>query len=117
MRDFVSVRKTDSYALCTLNQPDKRNPLSAEMRTALVQKFDGLAGDKDVRVLVLTGEGKAFCSGLDLDGLKAPTTLSAAEHLKDSRSIREFFEAIRTFPKPTIAAVNGPAVAGGAGVA
>jgi methylglutaconyl-CoA hydratase len=69
------------------------------------------------RVAILTGEGKAFCSGMDLDELRAIATHTPAEHLEDSRRMARLFRAIYSFPKPLIAAVNGHALAGGCGLA
>jgi methylglutaconyl-CoA hydratase len=69
------------------------------------------------RVAILTGEGKAFCSGMDLSGLQALATQSPAENLEDSRRLARLFRRIWSFPKPTIAALNGAAIAGGCGIA
>jgi methylglutaconyl-CoA hydratase len=69
------------------------------------------------RVLILTGAGKAFCSGMDLEALKALASQSSAEQREDADRLARFFLRIWSFPKPTIAAVNGPAIAGGCGIA
>ena len=69
------------------------------------------------RVGILTGEGKAFCSGMDLDELRAIATRSPVEHLEDSRRMARLFRTVYSFPKPLIAAVNGHALAGGCGLA
>jgi methylglutaconyl-CoA hydratase len=68
-------------------------------------------------VLIVTGAGKAFCSGMDLEALKALATQSPAEHLEDARRLAQMCRRIWSFTKPTIAAVNGPAIAGGCGIA
>jgi len=68
-------------------------------------------------VLILTGAGKAFCAGMDLDNLKSLTGRTAEDNLKDSQTMGLLFRSIYEFPKPTIAAVNGPAIAGGCGIA
>lgn len=112
----VSVAEHGHYAIVTLTQPAKRNPISAAMRAAIRTALDDLRA-KPVRCLIITGEGSAFCSGLDLDGLAQQAKLSPAEQHADTRSIAEFFAYLAAYPKPTIAAVNGPAVAGGCGVA
>jgi len=117
MADFVNVLQAGNHAVCTLSQPHKRNPLSAAMRHALIAALEPLQRDPAIRSVIITGEGSAFCSGLDLDGMTAQQQLSAQEHLADSSSIRDFFEYIYQYPKPLIAAVNGPAVAGGFGLA
>lgn len=103
-------------ALITLNRPEKRNAISPGMMAELVSAFDEVEASP-ARVLILTGSGKAFCSGMDLDALKALATQSPAEHLEDARRLAHTCRRIWSFPKPTIAAVNGPAVAGGCGIA
>ena len=117
MSTLVQIEKKDATAVCTLSRPDKRNPLSLLMRDALRQALEELRTDAAVRSVIITGAGKAFCSGLDLQALADPSTLSSSEHLADSQSIHQFFETIAHYPKPTIAAVNGPAIAGGCGLA
>lgn len=73
--------------------------------------------NSDALVLTLTGAGKAFCAGMDLDELKSLTGKSHEENLADSRRMAELFRRLYEFPKPTIAAVNGAAIAGGTGLA
>ncbi len=117
MSEIVTVQTQTHSALCTLNLPNKRNPISAEMRASLIAALDGLSHNETVRSVIITGAGSAFCSGLDLDGLAEQQRKSPAEHRADSQSIADFFSYIANYPKPTIAAVNGPAVAGGCGLA
>jgi len=73
--------------------------------------------DDDVKALIITGEGKAFCAGADLSYLRELRNNSATENEKDSRKLADLFLTIYRFPKPTIAAVNGAAIAGGCGLA
>src|SRR5579863_6470896 len=103
-------------ATITLNRPEKRNAISAEMITELLAAF-GTVEASPARVLILTGAGQAFCSGMDLDALKALATQSPAEQSEDADRLVRLFQGIWSFPKPTIAAVNGPALAGGCGMA
>jgi len=103
-------------AIITLNRPEKRNAISAEMMAELVSAF-GEVDTSPARLLILTGAGKAFCSGMDLDSLKALSTQSPAEQLEDARRLAHMCRRIWSFPKPTIAAVNGHAIAGGCGIA
>jgi methylglutaconyl-CoA hydratase len=103
-------------ATITLNRPEKRNAISAEMMAELVSAF-GEVDTSPARLLILTGAGKAFCSGMDLDSLKALSTQSPAEQLEDARRLAHMCRRIWSFPKPTIAAVNGHAIAGGCGIA
>ena len=71
----------------------------------------------DSQILIVTGAGKAFCAGLDLDELKGLLGKSHEENVKDSATMARLFRRIYDFPKPTIAAVNGAAIAGGTGIA
>ncbi|MBZ5661514.1 MAG: enoyl-CoA hydratase/isomerase family protein [Acidobacteriia bacterium] len=103
-------------ATITLNRPDKRNAISAAMIADLLAAL-AEAEANPARILILTGAGKAFCAGMDLEALKAVATQSPTEHLEDSRRTARLYRRLWSFPKPTIAAVNGPAVAGGCGLA
>src|ERR1700678_336665 len=103
-------------ATITLNRPDKRNAISFELIDDLLRALDEIA-ESDALALILTGAGKAFCSGLDLDNLKALLGRSPEQNLQDSQTMVRLFRALYEFPKITIAAVNGAAIAGGTGLA
>ncbi len=100
-----------------LNRPDKRNALNFELVSELRQVFSEAATDERVRVIVLTGEGKAFCAGADLTYIQQLQQNTFEENLEDSRHLKELFYAIYTHPKVVIAQVNGHALAGGCGLA
>src|SRR5438067_10596193 len=100
----------------TLNRPDKRNAISAAMIADLQTALDEIE-NSHARVVILTGAGKAFCSGMDLEMLAAIAQQSAAENQEDSRRLAKLFRRIWSFPRPLIAAVNGAAYAGGCGIA
>jgi methylglutaconyl-CoA hydratase len=112
----LQLEFTGEIATITLNRPDKRNAISPQMIEEILAAFDEVETNP-ARVLVLTGAGKAFCSGMDLDALKALAAQSAAEQREDADRLVRLFQRIRSFPKPTVAAVNGPAIAGGCGIA
>ena len=103
-------------ATITLNRPEKRNAISYELIEELLAALDAVA-DSSALVLILTGAGKAFCSGMDLDNLKALVGRSPEQSLKDSETMARLFRSLYDFPRPTIAAVNGAAIAGGCGLA
>ncbi|KAI8391704.1 ClpP/crotonase-like domain-containing protein [Radiomyces spectabilis] len=110
----VLVSIIDHVATVTLNRPRKGNALTASMNEKLLTILPQLAEDPQVRVLVLTGAGKYFCSGMDL---------SASGGGMDPEAIRsgfqkglQVFDAFHRFPKPVIARVNGPALGGGVGL-
>lgn len=105
-----------NLATITLNRPEKRNAISFELIDDLLRALDEVA-KSDAIVLILTGAGKAFCSGMDLDNLKALLGRSPEQNLKDSRTMVQLFRSLYEFPKVTIAAVNGTAIAGGTGLA
>jgi methylglutaconyl-CoA hydratase len=115
----VKLETEGELALVTLNRPEKRNAISAAMIKDLLEVLDS-AESGPVRVVIITGEGRAFCSGMDLDALKALATQSPEqnlENLEDARRTAGFFRRLWSFPKPLIAAVNGAALAGGCGIA
>jgi methylglutaconyl-CoA hydratase len=103
-------------ATITLTRPEKRNAISTEMIEEVIAAL-AEAQSSAARVVILTGEGKAFCSGMDLDELRAIAKRSPSEHLEDSRRMARLFRTLYSFPKPTITAVNGAAIAGGCGLA
>jgi methylglutaconyl-CoA hydratase len=100
----------------TLNRPEKRNSLNSRMLSEITAALDEIERS-DALVVVLTGAGKAFCAGMDLDELKSLAANSHAENVEDSRRVARFIRRLYDFPKPTIAAVNGAAIAGGTGIA
>jgi methylglutaconyl-CoA hydratase len=103
-------------ATVTLNRPERRNAISFELIDELLRSLDDVK-NSDAIILILTGTGKAFCSGLDLDNLKALLGKTPEQNLEDSRTMVRLFRTLYEFPKVTIAAVNGPAIAGGTGLA
>ena len=102
--------------ILTLNRPEVRNALSTELRGALARALSAAAEDADTRAVVLTGAGEAFCAGLDLRELEGLASRSAEENRADSQGLADLLHQLATLPKPVVAAVNGPAVAGGAGL-
>lgn len=100
----------------TLNRPDRRNALSPAMQTELIAAMEQAAADR-CRVLVLTGAGQAFCSGLDLAVLRTLTEASEMDHRAHAANVARMFRTLYELPMPTIALVRGPAIAGGTGLA
>lgn len=103
-------------ATITLNRPDKRNAISFELIDDLLRALGEIAKSA-AQVVVLTGAGKAFCSGMDLENLKALLGRTPEQNLEDSQTMARLFRSLYEFPKVTIAAVNGAAIAGGTGLA
>lgn len=111
---MVQVERGRIYRVF-LNDPERRNPLSPGMVEGLLQALEEAEGDPEARALVLTGRGTAFSAGADLAFLERVTEMGAEENYRHSLSLMRLFHRLYTFPKPTVAAVNGPAVAGGRG--
>ncbi len=112
----IQLAYEGAVATITLNRPDKRNAISFELIDDLLQALDEVS-KSDAIVLILTGAGKAFCSGMDLENLKSLLGRTPEQNLSDSQTMVQLFRALYEFPKVTIAAVNGPAIAGGTGLA
>ncbi|HXZ81686.1 MAG TPA: enoyl-CoA hydratase-related protein [Terriglobales bacterium] len=112
----ITLRHENQIALVTFNRPEKRNAISFELIDDLMRALDEIERS-EARVLILTGAGKAFCAGLDLEGLQGLVGKTHAENVKDSAKMAGLFRRIYDFPLPTIAAVNGAAIAGGTGLA
>lgn len=102
-----------------LNRPDKRNALTPQLIEDLTRALEAFAASTSCRVVIITGAGSAFCAGLDLDHLRAMTGPDAQvqNYRADTEHIATLFHTLHSLPKPTIAAVNGPAIAGGMGIA
>jgi enoyl-CoA hydratase/carnithine racemase len=107
--ELLSIGLREKVAVVTLQRPEKRNALSIELRVEIADAFERLAGDDDVSCVVLTGAGTAFCAGMD--------TTQFGGDLDHRRRLVETstgaFRAVGRCPKPVVAAVNGPALAGG----
>jgi len=106
----------DGIATIALTVPEKRNAISAQMITdllgALLQADEGPA-----RVVIITGSGKSFCAGMDLDELQHLARQTQQKNHEDARRVTKMLYRLHSFPKPLIAAVNGAAIAGGCGIA
>jgi len=106
--ELLRVERGDSVATITMNRPEKRNALSIQLRDDVSDALDALARDDELKVVVITGAGDFFSAGFDLKEFADP---GLAERLWASSD--RFHHAVLRFPLPTIAAVNGPALAGG----
>jgi len=118
MEPLVKIQVHEQTATVTLNRPEKRNALSRGLLKELHQALDDLHQERKVRGVILAGAGKAFCAGMDLSEMLATNQQEdrLAQWHADSVVYHELIEAMLRFPKPLVAAVAGPAVAGGAGL-
>ena len=112
----VQLAYDSGIATITLNRPDKRNAISFELIDDLLGALKEVE-TSDAIVLIVTGAGKAFSAGMDLENLKALIGRTPEQNLQDSEMMVRMFRTLYEFPKVTIAAVNGPAIAGGTGLA
>lgn len=112
----LKLETQGEVATLTLNRPEKRNAISPEMMDDLFAALDE-AERGAARVVIFTGAGNAFCAGMDLEALRELAKRTPEQHLADARRMGRMFHRVYSFPKPLIAAVNGPAIAGGCGLA
>jgi methylglutaconyl-CoA hydratase len=112
----IAVAESASMRTITLDRPERRNAMTPEMQMELLAAFEDAAAG-NCRVLVLAGAGKAFCAGLDLSALREQQAKSAAGHRADAERVARLFRTLYELPMPTIAAVEGAAIAGGMGLA
>ncbi|MEM8678083.1 MAG: enoyl-CoA hydratase/isomerase family protein [Planctomycetota bacterium] len=115
---LVKVRTDGNSGTIVINRTDRRNALSRETIAELAQAWDDLLGEKKVRAVILTGAGDAFCAGMDLHQIHetAQQETAPAQWHEDAIAYRDLLQTMLQYPKPIIAAVNGPAHGGGAGL-
>lgn len=117
MNNQIITEVKDRIGYITLNRPDKRNALNAEMVCELKKAFLAMEEVQEAKVIVLKAEGNVFCSGADLGYLRSLQDFTIEENLEDSKNLKELFYMIYTFPKVVIAQIQGHALAGGCGLA
>jgi methylglutaconyl-CoA hydratase len=119
MSSYQKILFTTEQAVgrITLNRPEKRNALDAELISEIRSALRESASDVNLRVVLLTGAGADFCSGADLSGLERTFSNGPLENMADARNMAELFIEMRRHPHPIIAAVRGRALAGGCGLA
>ncbi len=116
------IGKTIKYSIknkvawVTLNRPEIHNAFNETMIGELLELYKELGDMTNVRVVVITGEGKSFCAGADLNWMGGVIKYSYEQNLDESLQLAELFYTMYSLPKPTIAMVNGAAIGGGAGM-
>ena len=113
---MLEVTKNGGVARVTLNRPELRNAFDDALIAGLTKAFLEIERDASVRVMVLAGNGPAFCAGADLNWMKRMAGYGYDENLADARALAEMLAALDRLPKPTIARVHGPVFAGGTGL-
>ena len=114
--ETIEIQKENNVATIFLNRPDVHNAMNEKLMTELTSCFKNLCKDEKTRVIVLTGKGKSFCAGADLNWMKSMAKYSMKENIADSKILLNLYEEIYSCPKPVIARVNGHAFGGGIGL-
>jgi len=114
--DTIKVSKQNSTITVSLNRPEVHNAMNEQLMTELTNCFKELSNDKTVKTIILTGRGKSFCAGADLNWMKSMVSYSKEENIKDSRLLLNLYETIYSCPKPVIGRINGHAFGGGIGL-
>lgn len=112
----VTVRIEGGVARVILCRPERRNAFDAQMVEELTAAFGRLTNDASVRVIVIEGEGKAFCAGADLEWMKKQVVATVEENTADAMRLADLYEAVNCAPQAVIAKVHGWALGGGAGL-
>ncbi|GHO89872.1 enoyl-CoA hydratase [Dictyobacter formicarum] len=112
----VDYRFENKIAVITLQRPQVRNALNAQLIQELTEVFTQLSVDEQLHGVILTGEGKAFCAGADINMMQEAISYTAAQNVEDALRLSDMLHAINTFPCPVIARVNGDTLGGGIGL-
>lgn len=112
----VEIEQRGAAAWIWLNRPALHNALSEDLVSALTAAFTSLADDPGTRVIVLTGRGRSFCAGADIESMQRQGASSPMDNLANARELAEMFRTIASCSRPTVARVNGAAIGGGLGL-
>jgi methylglutaconyl-CoA hydratase len=114
---LLTVRRDGAVAHVVLDRPEVRNSFNAELIDALRRAFETLDADATVRSIVLSGAGKAFCGGADVNWMRSSLDLTVEQNVEDARAMSRMFRAIDGCSKPVVGRIHGAALGGGAGLA
>jgi len=116
MDEVVVCRRQGPALWVTLNRPESHNAMNPAMIAALTAVFQALPEQPDVRVVVLTGNGRSFCAGADLAFMRAAADYTFAENVADGEAIFDLMTAVDTCLQPVVGRINGAAIGGGVGL-
>lgn len=111
----IVFSKEDKVARIILNRPDVHNAFNSQMISELDDAFEKAKADHSIRAVILTGKGKSFCAGADINWLREIIHYSFEQNLEESLHLAEVLHKIYVLPKPTVTMVNGTAIGGGNG--
>ena len=112
----IELHKEKDIVKIFLNRPDVHNAMSETLMKELTNCFNELSNDNSLRVIILSGKGKSFCAGADLNWMKSMSNYSKEENIEDSRLLVSLYDSIYNCPKPVIGRINGHAFGGGIGL-
>lgn len=112
----IVIERSGAIATLWLNRPDVHNAFDEHLIAAITDSLREIEADESVRVVVLSGRGKSFCAGGDLEWMRRMATFTQAQNLEDAQRLAEMLRTLATLSKPTIARVHGAALAGGTGL-
>jgi len=116
MSNVIELRQDGPVLTIALNRPETHNAMSPEMIGALTAVFRDLLSRDEVRVVLLTGNGRSFCAGADLNAMRAAADYDFAQNAADGETIFDLMHAIDRCPKPVVGRINGAAIGGGVGL-
>ena len=114
--ETIHLEKNNDIVTITLNRPDVHNAMNEQLMKELTSCFVEIQKDESIRVVILTGKGKSFCAGADLNWMKSMVSFSKEENIRDSRLLLDLYETIYQCEKPVIGKINGHAFGGGLGL-
>ena len=114
--ETIITKKDKNILTVFLNRPKVHNAMNEKLMNELTSCFKEISSNEDIRTVILTGQGKSFCAGADLNWMKSMVNYSMDENIKDSQLLLDLYESIYSCPKPVIAKVNGHAFGGGLGL-
>jgi methylglutaconyl-CoA hydratase len=114
--DTIKIQREEDIVTIYLNRPEVHNAMSEQLMKELTICFNDLSKDEKTRIIILTGKGKSFCAGADLNWMKSMVNYSKEENIRDSRLLVSLYDSIYNCPKPVIGRVNGHAFGGGLGL-
>lgn len=114
--NYLNITIENSIGTVCINRPEIHNAFNDELIASMTKAFNQLDNDKDVQIIVLTGEGRSFCAGADLNWMSSMIDYTLDENIEDSKKLANLFETINNVSKPVIGKVNGAALGGGVGL-